>query len=120
MNTLQRWLDAINAHDVAALSTLMGPGFVFVDSLGNEVRGADKMSGGWRAYFQMCPDYWIRVTDIASTTDATLMTGEAGGTIDGTSWRIPAAWRIVTRNDQVVEFRVFADNKPVSDILARR
>jgi ketosteroid isomerase-like protein len=120
MNTLQRWLEAINAHDVASLSTLMASGFVFVDSLGNEVHGADNMAAGWRGYFQMCPDYWIRVGDIASATDATLMTGDAGGTIDGTAWQTPAAWRIAIRDAQVVEFRVFADNKPVYDILARR
>jgi hypothetical protein len=55
------------------------------------------MTTGWRAYFTMCPDYWIRVRDSAPTPDATLMTGDAGGTIDGTPWRVPAAWRIVIR-----------------------
>jgi hypothetical protein len=82
---------------ISALSSLMAPDFVFVDSLGNEVRGAEKMTAGWRAYFTMCPDYWIRVRDSAPTPDASLMTGEAGGTIDGTPWRVPAAWRIVIR-----------------------
>jgi ketosteroid isomerase-like protein len=119
-DVLQRWFAAINARDVAALSSLMAPDFVFVDSLGNEVRGAEKMTVGWRAYFAMCPDYWIRVHDVAPAAGATLIAGEAGGTIDGTTWRTPAAWRIVIHDDQVAEFRVFADNKPVYDILARR
>jgi ketosteroid isomerase-like protein len=119
-DVLQRWFAAINARDVSALSSLMAPDFVFVDSLGNEVRGAETMTAGWRAYFTMCPDYWIRIRDSAPTPDATLMTGDAGGTIDGTPWHVPAAWRIVIRDGQVAEFRVFADNKPVYDILARR
>ena len=119
-DVVQRWLAAINAGDVDGLAALMAPGFVFVDALGNEVLGAEKMTAGWRAYFAMCPDYWIRIRDSAPTPDATLMTGEAGGTIDGTPWRIPAAWRIMIRDGQVAEFRVFADNKPVYDILARR
>jgi ketosteroid isomerase-like protein len=45
---------------------------------------------------------------------------EAGGTIDGVSWRTPAAWKAVIRDGKVVEWRVFADNKPVYEILARR
>ena len=117
---LRRWLAAINDHDVDGLATLMAPEFLFVDSLGNEMQGAATMIPGWRGYFTMCPDYWIRVHDVAPAADATLIAGEAGGTIDGTTWQVPAAWRIVIHDDQVAEFRVFADNKPVYDILARR
>ena len=98
----------------------MAPDFVFVDSLGNQMRGAETMTPAWRSYFVMCPDYWVLVRDVAPTADAMLIAGEAGGTIDGTSWRIPAAWKIVIRDDHVVEWRVFADNKPVYDILSRR
>jgi ketosteroid isomerase-like protein len=117
---LRRWVAAINAHDVSTIASLMAPDFVFVDSLGNEVVGATKMTSGWQGYFAMCPDYRIRVRDVAPMADAMLLAGEAGGTIDGTSWRIPAAWKIVIRDSRVLEFRVFADNKPVYDILARR
>ena len=45
---------------------------------------------------------------------------EAGGTIDGVAWRTPAAWKVVIRGGKVAEFRVFADNKPVYEILAKR
>jgi hypothetical protein len=44
----------------------------------------------------------------------------AGGTIDGVAWRTPAAWKAVIRDGTVLEWRVFADNKPVYEILARR
>jgi hypothetical protein len=36
------------------------------------------------------------------------------------AWRIPAAWKGSVRDGKVAEWRVFADNKPVYDILARR
>jgi len=49
-----------------------------------------------------------------------LAVGEAGGTIDRISWRTPAAWKAVVRDGKVVEWRVFADNKPVYEILGRR
>jgi ketosteroid isomerase-like protein len=113
------WITAINEHDVAAMATLMAAEHVFVDSLGNRVEGARSMEAGWRGYFTMCPDYWLRVDHLMSEGDTLLAAGEAGGTIDGEKWRIPAAWKAVIRGGGVVEWRVFADNKPVYEILGR-
>lgn len=93
---------------------------MFVDSLGNRVNGAKSMEAGWRGYFTMCPDYWIRADRLMVDGDTMLLAGEAGGTIDGQSWRIPAAWKVVIRDSRVVEWRVFADNKPVYEILVGR
>lgn len=115
-----RWLAAINRHDVVAITALMAPDHVFVDSLGNRVNGARSMQAGWRSYFEMCPDYWIRVDHAMCEGDTILAAGGAGGTIDGESWRIPAAWKAVVRDDNVVEWQVFADNKPVYEILGKR
>ncbi len=117
---LKQWLAAINGHDVIALAALMAADFVFVDSLGNRVEGAESMEAGWRGYFAMCPDYWVRADQAMSEGNTMLIAGEAGGTIDGESWRTPAAWKAVIRDDKVVEWRVFADNKPVYEILGRR
>ena len=78
------------------------------------------MGAGWRGYFAMCPDYWIRADHIVGEDSVVLAVGEAGGTIDGISWRIPAAWKAVVRDGKVAEWRVFADNKPVFEILAKR
>jgi len=89
---------AINSHDVIALTTLMAADHVFVDSLGNRVRGARSMEAGWRGYFAMCPDYWIRTDDVMAADDTVSAAGEAGGTIDGESWRVPAAWKAVVRD----------------------
>jgi hypothetical protein len=33
-------------------------------------------------------------------------------------WRIPAAWLAVVNNGKIQRWQVFADNKPVYDILA--
>ena len=118
---LHRWLTAINHHDVDMLATLMAPAFVFVDSLGNEVQGIAKMTAGWQAYFTMCPDYWVRANHVMADDGPTLLVaGEAGGTIDGVTWRIPSAWSAVIRHGRLWEWRVFADNKPVYEILAKR
>jgi ketosteroid isomerase-like protein len=116
----KQFVTAINSHDVQTLTSLMTADHVFVDSLGNRVHGAASMETGWRGYFGMCPDYRIQTDDVMANGGAVLAVGEAGGTIDGVIWRTPAAWKAVIRDGRVAEWRVFADNKPVYEILARR
>lgn len=115
-----QFVTAINRHDAGALTALMTNDHLFVDSLGHRVQGAAAMEAGWRGYFRMCPDYWIRTDDAIAEGDLVLAAGEAGGTIDGVAWRTPAAWKAVVREGRIAEWRVFADNKPVYQILARR
>lgn len=114
------WLTAINSHDLIAVKSLMTADHVFVDSLGNRVRGARSMEAGWRGYFVMCRDYWVRADHVIAADDMVLAAGEAGGTMDGEAWRTPAAWKAVIHDGRVLEWRVFAYNKPVYDILGRR
>lgn len=120
VKVLNQFIEAINRHDAKALAALMTDDHLFVDSLGNVVRGGSTMEVGWTGYFSMCPDYWIRVETVMEEAGIVLAVGEACGTIDGQMWRIPGAWKAVVRNDRVAEWRVFADNKPVYEILARR
>ena len=117
---LKQWFAAINSHDVNAVAALMAPDHLFVDSLGNRVAGAKSTEAGWRGYFAMCPDYWIRADQAAAEGETMLVAGEAGGTVDGHSWRTPAAWKAVIRDGRVMEWHVFADNQPVYEILGRR
>ena len=118
--TFNQFVTAINDHDVKALAALMSAEHVFVDSLGNRVEGAALMQAGWGGYFTMCPDYWIRIDTLLSEGGTVMAAGEAGGTIDNAAWRTSAAWRSVIRDGQVLEWQVFADNKPVYEILAKR
>ena len=120
VDTFMAFAAAINRHDIEALTALMPADHVFVDSMGQRVQGAVAMETGWRGYFAMCPDYWIRTDDVVGDDGVVLAVGEAGGTIDGIPWRTPAAWKAVVRDGKVVEWRVFADNKPVYEILERR
>ena len=119
-DTFLSFVLAVNRHDIEALRVLMTDDHVFVDSMGHREVGADTMKSGWIGYFAMCPDYWIQTDHVMAEGGAVLAVGEAGGTIDGVSWRTPAAWQAVIRGGKVVEWRVFADNKPVYEILARR
>jgi ketosteroid isomerase-like protein len=117
---LRQFVAAINQHDIGAITALMTTDHMFVDSVGNRVQGASSMQVGWRSYFAMCSDYWIRTDHVMTEGDVVMAVGEAGGTIDGVSWRTPAAWKGLVREGKLAEWRVFADNKPVYAILSRR
>ena len=116
----QQFVAAINGHDIEALSVLMTPDHLFVDSADNRTQGAEFMRTGWLGYFAMCLDFWIRIQDLLSEKETVLATGEVGGTIDGIRWQTPTAWQAIIKGGRVSEWWVFADNQPVREILARR
>src|SRR5262249_48080345 len=119
-DVVELWLAAINARDVDRLTALAADDLLFVDSLGNSLLGAATMKGAGTAYFKVCPDYWVRADRVMADGDTLLLAGEAGGTIDGVAWRIPSAWKAVVSDGRIREWRVFADNKPVYEILTKR
>ena len=119
VETVLAFFDAINRHDPDQLAALMTEDHVFIDSLGACVRGREKMRVGWRSYFAMCPDYRVSHEDVLHTGNMVAVFGSAGGTIREIRWQTPAAWRVVVNNGLIQEFRVYADNKPVYDILAK-
>jgi ketosteroid isomerase-like protein len=122
MNPVEKALaffEAINRHDPDKLAALMTDDHVFIDSLGASVHGREKMHIGWRGYFAMCPDYKVSHEDIFHTGNTVAVFGSAGGTIREIRWQTAAAWRVVVYQGLIQEFRIYADNKPVYDILAK-
>lgn len=99
---------------------------VLVDSLGNRFEGREKLRAGWQSYFEMCPDYAVSHEEIFDHGNIVAVFGSAGGTIAAKGelkaenrWRVPAAWMATVRNGKLEEWRVYADNKPVYEILNR-
>jgi ketosteroid isomerase-like protein len=117
---VQRFVERINAGDVGGLVALMTEDHRFIDSLGEEVVGREKMRHGWAAYFRMVPDYRIEVREIFHRGQVVVLIGVARGTYSrgGTlraenAWQTPAAWRAVVRGDRIAEWQVYADNEPI-------
>jgi uncharacterized protein (TIGR02246 family) len=126
LDTVLEFMDRINERDADKLAEAMTEDHVFVDSLGQTVRGREQMRTAWRGYFALCPDYWVVHEEILQNANRLAVFGAAGGTIaaDGklpaeNQWRVPAAWLAVVEDGLVKEWRVYADNKPVYDMLAR-
>jgi uncharacterized protein (TIGR02246 family) len=121
-----RFADAINHQDIDEIVKLMTEDHVFIDSLGLRVDGRQKMKAGWEGYFRMVPDYTVSPEETLVDGPVVVMLGTAQGTYttDGTlrpenRWVIPAAWRALVHGSQVAEWRVFADNEPIRQIIAR-
>lgn len=124
-DVVRRFVAAINRHDLEALADSLTPDHVFVDALGQEVRGREAMRTAWSRYYDLFPDYEIRIDELLSGDESVGIFGAARGTYAGPgvvegkrSWTVPAAWRAVVREGLVAEWRVFADNEPVRRILA--
>ncbi len=116
----------INSHNVEAVCALLTPDSVFVDSLGNRVKGAQKMRPAWEGYFKMVPDYSITHSEILSNGDTVAMFGSAQGTFskDGQlkkedSWKTPAAWHAVIKDGKIAMWQVFADNEPIRAVMRK-
>jgi ketosteroid isomerase-like protein len=125
--TVLAFIHSINAHDADSLGELMSADHRFIDALGNEVVGKEKMVPGWRGYFEWFPDYWIEVNELvageASAGEQTFaMFGFAGGSFKGNSdasWRIPAAWKAIVKDGHIAVWQVFADTKIQFEIIER-
>ena len=112
--TIQAFIDRINAHDVDGLAELMTAAHRFIDPHGNEVVGKEKMTAGWRGYFEWFPVYSIEVNEIFEQDGTFAMFGFAGGSFKGkaeASWRLPAAWKAIVKDGRVALWQVFADTK---------
>jgi uncharacterized protein (TIGR02246 family) len=127
LDTVLLFLDCINQRDPDKVAELMTDDHVFIDSLGQSVRGREKMRAGWQGYFAFCPDYWVSHQEIIQNGNLVAVFGSAGGTIAAhgklppeNKWQTPAAWLAVVEKGLVKEWRVYADNKPVYEIMAKQ
>ena len=118
----ERFVKAINGHDVDGLTKLVSSDHIFIDSLGNRLPAA-AMRAGWQQYFTMVPDYWIKIDQIVSEGNAVILCGSAGGTFVPKGGMVrpenkretPAVWRALVKEGRVAEWRVYCDNEPIRE-----
>ena len=122
----QAFVRAINRQDVDALAELMTAEHRFIDALGNTSEGREKMRTAWAAYFRMVPDYTVAIEETFSDGPVVVMLGMAQGTYtpDGqlrpeNRWSTPTAFRAFIEDQQVAEWRVYCDNEPIRQRMAK-
>jgi ketosteroid isomerase-like protein len=122
-----RFANEINRHDVDGLIALVSDDHLFVDALGQEVHGREKLRAAWKGYFDLFPDYHMDIRETFQSGRVVAFLGSASGTlmVNGEShaenrWKVPAAWRAVVDQGRVVHWQVYADNEPARRILAAK
>jgi len=121
-DVVRAFISRINAHDNDGLVALMSPTYAFIDSLGERFPDATAREG-WKHYFSMVPDYWIRCDELIPEGAVVVVLVRAGGTLalpggrtlPENRWETPAAWRAVVRDGKVTEWRVYCDNEPIRE-----
>ena len=123
LEVTEQFVAAINAHDLARLASLMTTDHRFIDSLGTLAEGRDTICGGWEFYFSIVADYALEISRSFIAKDGgveIVLVGVASGSYwsngekrPNSSWRTPAAWRAVVRDDGIAEWQVYADNEPI-------
>ena len=119
---LQKFVARINANDSSGIIALCTADHVFIDSLGSRLSGRERLEQAWSGYFALFPDYRIEVESVASQDMLAIACGFASATHAASQkrWRIPAAWRAIVRDGQIAEWQVYADNKPVYELLSEQ
>lgn len=120
------FVDRINAHDADGLSTLMTEDHSFVDGDGERHTGREAMRKGWGDYFEMVPDFWIKIEKIFQKENTVALFGRSGGTYvpsgkldPQNAWEVPAAWQVIIQADKVLTWQVYVDSDPLRRIIAR-
>lgn len=120
-----RFVNEINRHDVEGLVSLISYDHRFVDALGHEVRGKEKLRRAWQGYFELFPDYHVEVRETLQNGRDVAIFGTASGTLahEGqlllrNHWEVPAAWRAVIDRGLVIHWQVYTDNEPARKIMA--
>ena len=117
---------AINTGDANRLARLMTAEHVFIDADGSEHAGRDRVQLGWREYFDLVPDFRIKVTDHFATKQTVVLLGQADGTFvqhgalkPENHWSVPAAWRVIVDAELVAVWQLYANQHSMHVILKR-
>ncbi len=120
------FIAAINRHDTAKIATLVTDDHSFVDAIGQQIKGKEKVLAAWAGYLQWFPDYTIDVEQLIRNSDTVAIFGYASGTFhqlkgDTTKahWRLPACWRAVLQRGKISLWQVYADTQIPFDIISK-
>jgi ketosteroid isomerase-like protein len=126
-DTVLKFIDRINAHDVDGIMNLVSPAYEFVNSSGEHFRDRQFIRETWEAQFRNHPDYQIRVQRVIADSEGVGVFGVASGTYapDGVmreedEWEVPSAFLIIARDGMVTYFESFADASIVFDVMKSR
>ncbi|MDZ7650343.1 MAG: nuclear transport factor 2 family protein [Cytophagales bacterium] len=114
--TINLYLQAINSHNPDILTSLQSEDFTFIDAMGSELKGKEKVHAAWASYFKNVPDYKVDIESVHYTSNAIIIFGHAGGSLAGDNTkirRLPITIRATVTNGKVRRWQVYTDTKNI-------
>ncbi len=122
----QAFIRAINRQNVDEITRLMTEQHRFIDGLGQVFEGRETLRRGWTKYFEMVPDYTVAIEETMCDGPIVVMLGVAEGTYAPNGnlkpenrWTTPTAFRAFIEDGKVAEWRVYCDNDPIRQRIAK-
>jgi len=105
-DTVNRFVEAINSHDVEAVISLTTDDHRLGGEGRTDIVGAVRVRDHWNNRLRTSPDYAVLVRTMVSKEDRVLLVGLLSGVSDDP---IPAAWEARIENRMIAEWRVLAN-----------
>lgn len=116
IKTVKLFIEAINNKKISDLRELMIEGYSFINGGGNTTSGKDTMISGWQQYYEMFPDYNVKVDSMHQDGSTVAVFGSTSGRFNGRECMKPenkvggpAAWRVIVEKGKVKVWQVYAD-----------
>ena len=121
-----RFVKAINDHDVNEIVNLMSEDHTFIDAMDNKSVGKKGMKEGWKGYFELFPDYQIKISDIIENGSVIGLFGYVSGTyknltnkLNSNFWRTPASLKAMVENKKIKHWQVYCDYSNLFKIVEK-
>lgn len=108
--TAQRFVEAVNAHDLNALGQLMTDDFAYIDSWREGIVGRDKALAAVGVLFATDPEFGIDVERSSFRDPHVLMSGTVSSIQFGDKRR--AVWRALCEGNCLAEWQSWAEGGP--------
>ncbi|MXO85745.1 hypothetical protein GRI38_06830 [Altererythrobacter aurantiacus] len=117
---IERYITAMNAHDVEGMLAFVAPHACFVDSQGDAISGVNVLAKVMRRFFEIEPRFRLIPTEIAEFRGAVLIRGSVEA--DDPDLLHDSLWRTRVEHQRLVFWQSFADGKaaPIARSLAPR
>jgi hypothetical protein len=123
---VNRFVKAINDHNVNEIVNLMSEDHIFIDAMDNKSVGKKGMMEAWKGYFELFPDYKIEISDIIENESTIGLFGYVNATyknlineLNSNFWRAPASWKAIVENSKIKHWQVYCDYSALFKIIEK-
>jgi hypothetical protein len=121
---VNRFVKAINDHDVNEILNLISEDHIFIDGQDNKTIGKRGMKEGWERYYELFPDYQIEISNVTENKSVIGLFGYVNATyknfnnkLNSNFWRTPASWKAIIESNKIKHWQVYCDYSDLFRII---